>query len=36
MLEKADTPWNPSSFSDQVVDKFYPQVIDNEWTKEKF
>jgi hypothetical protein len=24
------TPWNPSSFSDQVADKFYQQVIDNE------
>jgi hypothetical protein len=23
-------PWNPSSFSDQVADKFYQQVIDNE------
>jgi hypothetical protein len=25
-----DTPWNPSSFSDQVADKFYQQVIDDE------
>jgi hypothetical protein len=25
-----DTPWNLSSFSDQVADKFYQQVIDNE------
>jgi hypothetical protein len=27
-----NTPWNPSSFSDQVADKFYQQVIviDNE------
>jgi hypothetical protein len=25
-----DTPWNPSSFSDQVADKFYQQVIDKE------
>jgi hypothetical protein len=23
-----DTPWNPSSFSDQMADKFYQQVID--------
>jgi hypothetical protein len=29
-LTQADTPWNPSSFSDQVADKFYQQVIDNE------
>jgi hypothetical protein len=29
-LTQGDTPWNPSSFSDQVVDKFYQQVIDNE------
>jgi hypothetical protein len=29
-LTKGDTQWNPSSFSDQVVDKFYQQVIDNE------
>jgi hypothetical protein len=27
---QGDTPWNPSSFSDQVTDKFYQQVIDNE------
>jgi hypothetical protein len=27
---QGDTPWNPSSFSDQVADKFYQQVIDNE------
>ena len=25
-----DTPWNPSSFSDQMEDKFYQQVIDTE------
>jgi hypothetical protein len=29
-LTQGDTPWNPSSFSDQVSDKFYQQVIDNE------
>jgi hypothetical protein len=29
-LTQFDTPWNPSSFSDQVSDKFYQQVIDNE------
>jgi hypothetical protein len=29
-LTQGDTPWNPSSFSDQVTDKFYQQVIDNE------
>jgi hypothetical protein len=29
-LTQDDTPWNPSSFSDQVADKFYQQVIDNE------
>jgi hypothetical protein len=28
-LTQGDTPWNPSSFSDQVADKFYHQVIDN-------
>jgi hypothetical protein len=28
-LRQGDTPWNPSSFSDQVADKFYQQVIDN-------
>jgi hypothetical protein len=27
---QGDTPWNPSSFSDQVAGKFYQQVIDNE------
>jgi hypothetical protein len=30
-LTQGDTPWNPSSFSDQFVDKFYQQVIDNDW-----
>jgi hypothetical protein len=29
-LTQGDTPWNPSSVSDQVADKFYQQVIDNE------
>jgi hypothetical protein len=29
-LTKGDTPWNLSSFSDQVTDKVYRQVIDNE------
>jgi hypothetical protein len=32
-LTQGDTPWSPwslSSFSDQVADKFYHQVIDNE------
>jgi hypothetical protein len=29
-LTQGDTPWNPSSFSDQVADRFYQQVIDNE------
>jgi hypothetical protein len=29
-LTQGDTPWNPSSFSDQVFNKFYQQVIDNE------
>jgi hypothetical protein len=29
-LMQGDTPWNPSSFSDQVADKLYQQVIDNE------
>jgi hypothetical protein len=31
-LTKGDTPWNPSSFSDQDADMFYQQVID---TKKK-
>jgi hypothetical protein len=30
---QGDTPWNPSSFSDQVADRFYQQVIDNEQKK---
>jgi hypothetical protein len=29
-LTQGDTQWNPSSFSDQVADKFHQQVIDNE------
>jgi hypothetical protein len=29
-LTQGDTPWNPSSFSDQLADKFCQQVIDNE------
>jgi hypothetical protein len=29
-LTQGDTPWNPSSFSDQVVETFYQQVINNE------
>jgi hypothetical protein len=29
-LTQGDTSWNLSSFSDQVADKFYQQVIDNE------
>jgi hypothetical protein len=29
-LTQGDTPWNPSSFSDQVADTFNQQVIDNE------
>ena len=27
---QGDAPWNSSSFSDQVADKFYPEVIDTE------
>jgi non-homologous end joining protein Ku len=27
-ITHGDSPWNPSSFSDQVADKFYQQVID--------
>jgi hypothetical protein len=27
-LIQDDTPWNPSSFSDHVADKFYQLVID--------
>jgi hypothetical protein len=29
-LTQGDNPWNPSSFSDQVADKFYQQIIDHE------
>jgi hypothetical protein len=29
-LTQSDTPWNPSSFSVQVSDNFYHQVIDDE------
>jgi hypothetical protein len=29
-LKQGDTPWNLSSYSDQVADKLYQQVIDNE------
>jgi hypothetical protein len=29
-LKQNDNPWNPSSFFDQVSDKFYHKVIDNE------
>jgi hypothetical protein len=29
-LTQGDTPWNPSSFSDQVANKFYQHVIDDE------
>jgi hypothetical protein len=29
-LTQGGTPWNPSSFSDQVADKFYQQVIEAE------
>jgi hypothetical protein len=29
-LTQGDNPWNSSSFSDQVSDKLYQQVIDNE------
>jgi hypothetical protein len=29
-LTQGDTPWNLSSFSDQVADRFYQQVIGNE------
>jgi hypothetical protein len=29
-LTQGDTPWNSSSFSDQVAGKFYQQVIDSE------
>jgi hypothetical protein len=29
-LTQGDTPWNPSSFTDQVADKFHKQVVDTE------
>jgi hypothetical protein len=29
-LTHGETPWNPSSLSDQMADKFYQQVIDTE------
>jgi hypothetical protein len=29
-LTQGYSPWNPSLFSDQVADKFYQQVIDDE------
>jgi hypothetical protein len=29
-LTQGDTPWNPSSFSNQDADKFYQQILDNE------
>jgi hypothetical protein len=29
-LTQGDTPWNPSSFSGQVIDTFYHWIIDNE------
>jgi hypothetical protein len=29
-LTKGDVPWNPSSLSDQIADKFYQQVIETE------
>jgi hypothetical protein len=32
-LTQGHTPWNPSSFSDQVADKFYQRVIDDEQKK---
>jgi hypothetical protein len=31
-LKHGDGPWNPSSFSDQVADKFHQRVIDTEIT----
>jgi hypothetical protein len=30
-LTQGDTPWNLSSLSDQVADKFYEQVIDTDF-----
>jgi hypothetical protein len=32
-LTKGDNPWNRSTFSDQVSDSFYQQVIENEQKK---
>ena len=29
-MTQGETAWNPSSFSDQVADEFYKQVIDTE------
>jgi hypothetical protein len=29
-LTHGDTPWNPSSFSDQVAEKFYQQAFDDD------
>jgi hypothetical protein len=29
-ITQGDVPWNPSSFSDQMADKFYQQVIETE------
>jgi hypothetical protein len=29
-LTQGDTPWSPSSFSDQVADKFYQYIIEGE------
>jgi hypothetical protein len=33
-LTQGDTPWNQSSCSDQVADKFHQQVINNEQKKQ--
>jgi hypothetical protein len=30
LLAQGETPWNPSSFSDQLADKFYQQIIAHE------
>jgi hypothetical protein len=30
-LTQGDTPWNPSTFTDQVADLFYKQVIDTDY-----
>jgi hypothetical protein len=30
LFNTENAPWNPLSFSDQVTDKFYQQVIDTE------